>query len=190
MGFAATRTEEPVTTSRGETVEALVGRAQRGDARAFEEVYRRTVDRVYALCLRMCADGDEAVELVQDAYVRAWERLASFRGESRFTTWLHRLTVNLVLQHRRSRGRRRARELVDPDLERYGRAAVSAMPGTRVDLERAIAGLPPKAREVLVLRDVQGYKYDEIATMTGVSLGTVKAQIHRARKLVQEALER
>jgi len=78
----------------------------------------------------------------------------------------------------------------ETDLERFGQAACAAMPGTRVDLERAIAGLPRKAREVLVLRDVQGYKYDEIAQMTGVSLGTVKAQIHRARGLVKEALER
>ena len=190
MGSAAVRPEEPVTTSSEETVEVLVGRAQRGDGRAFEEVYRRTADRVYALCLRMCADAEEAAELAQDAYVRAWERLASFRGDSRFTTWLHRLTVNVVLQSRRTKGRRGAREVAGVDLERYGREAVTAMPGTRVDLERAIAALPGKAREVLVLRDVQGYKYDEIAEMTGVTLGTVKAQIHRARKLVQEALER
>jgi len=173
-----------------DSVEALVGRAQQGDARAFEEVYRRTADRVYAVCLRMCADADEASEMVQDVYVRAWQRLTSFRGDSLFTTWLHRLTVNLVLQDRRSKGRRRARERAEADLEHYARAAVVAMPGTRVDLERAIAALPTRAREVLVLRDVQGYKYDEIARMTGVSLGTVKAQIHRARGLVKEALDR
>jgi RNA polymerase sigma-70 factor (ECF subfamily) len=167
-----------------------VARAQAGDARAFEALYRGTVERIYALCLRMCADADEAAELVQDAYVRAWQKLGSFRGDSLFTTWLHRLTVNLILQDRRTKGRRRARETLHGDLERFGQAACSAMPGTRVDLERAIAGLPEKAREVLVLRDVQGYKYDEIAQMTGVSLGTVKAQIHRARGLVKEALER
>ena len=191
MGAAAIRMEP----SHGqpperETVEALVERAQRGEARAFEQVYRRTVDRVYAVCLRMCANADEAAELVQDVYVRAWQRLTSFRGDSLFTTWLHRLTVNLVLQDRRSKGRRRARERSEADLEQYARAAVVAMPGTRVDLERAIAALPTKAREVLVLRDVQGFKYEEIARMTGVSLGTVKAQIHRARGLVKEALER
>lgn len=173
-----------------EPIEVLVEHAKAGDARAFEGVYRRTVERTYALCLRMSGNTEEAGELVQDVYVRAWERLASFRGESLFTTWLHRLAVNLVLQERRSAGRRRAREMPDPDLDRYGRAAVQAMPGTKVDLERAIAGLPVKAREVLVLRDVQGYKYDEIARMTGVTLGTVKAQIHRARGLVKEALER
>lgn len=162
--------------------------AQGGDAGAFEALYRRTSDRVYAVCLRMCGDSDRASELVQDVFVRVWEKLPSFRGDSQFTTWLHRLTVNLVLQERRSRGRRAAREIGSPDLERFGRTARRSMPGTRVDLERAIAGLPEKARQVLVLRDVEGYKYDEIAQMTGVSLGTVKAQIHRARGLVKEAL--
>jgi RNA polymerase sigma-70 factor (ECF subfamily) len=125
---------------------------------------------------------------VQDVFVRVWERLPSFRGDSLFTTWLHRLTVNLVLQDRRSRGRREARELGSADLDRFGRVARRAMPGTRVDLERAIAALPDKARRVLVLRDVEGYKYEEIARITGVTLGTVKAQIHRARGLVKEAL--
>lgn len=186
MGAAAVRMEP----GGRESLEDLVRRAQAGDTRAFEQVYRRTSDRIYAVCLRMCADADEAAELVQDVFVRAWQKLSLFRGESLFTTWLHRLAVNLILQDRRSKGRRRARERTDADLEQYGRAAVTAMPGTRVDLERAIAGLPAKAREVLVLRDVQGYKYDEIAQMTGVSLGTVKAQIHRARGLVKEALER
>jgi RNA polymerase sigma-70 factor (ECF subfamily) len=171
-----------------EPLEALVGRAQGEDRDAFEAVYRRTVDRVYALCLRMSGDADRATELVQDVYVRAWQRLRSFRGESLFTTWLHRVAVNAVLQDRRSRARRSSREVTAPELERFGRAARVAMPGTRVDLERAIAALPDKARRVLVLRDIEGYKYEEIAHMTGVSLGTVKAQIHRARGLVKEAL--
>ena len=187
MGAAEARARDPLEAL---DLETLVTRAQAGDPRAFEAVYRRTVDRVYAVCLRMCGDADEAGERVQDAYVRAWERLSSFRGESLFTTWLHRLTVNQVLEARRSSGRRRAREQAEPDLERFARVAVTAMPGTRVDLERAIAGLPEKARQVLVLRDVEGFKYDEIAEMTGVTLGTVKAQIHRARGLMKEALER
>jgi RNA polymerase sigma-70 factor, ECF subfamily len=190
MGAASLRRDESVSRQDVGSVEVLISRAQEGDSHAFETVYRSTVDRVYAVCLRMSGSAEEAGELVQDVYVRAWQRLGSFRGESLFTTWLHRLTVNLVLQDRRSKGRRRSREILDTDLERYGRVAVQAMPGTRLDLERAIAGLPKKAREVLVLRDVEGYKYDEIARMTGVSLGTVKAQIHRARGLVKEALER
>lgn len=189
MGALPARMDDPGTDRDAESVEDLVRRAQTGDARAFEGVYRRTVDRVYALCLRMAGDGDEAVELVQDVYVRVWERLGSFRGDSLFTTWLHRLAVNLILQDRRSKARRRAREFAAPDLERFGRAARRSMPDTKIDLERAIAGLPEKARRVLVLRDVEGFKYDEIARMTGVALGTVKAQIHRARGLVKTALE-
>ena len=190
MGAAEARLEGRYGAGVAETVEALVARAQQGDARAFEAVYHRTTDRVYAVCLRMCGSAEEAAERVQDTYVRAWERLGSFRGESLFSTWLHRLAVNMVLESRRSLGRRRARELSEPEMERFAHAAVAAMPGTRVDLERAIAALPEKAREVLVLRDVEGFKYEEIARMTGVTLGTVKAQIHRARGLVKEALER
>lgn len=188
MGALAERIETTVSSDDTVSMDELVARAQEGDAGAFEELYRCTADRVYALCLRMAGDAQRAEELVQDVFVRAWEKLGTFRGDARFTTWLHRLTVNRVLEERRSRGRRRSREITAPDLEIYGRAAVRAMPGTRVDLERIIAGLPERAREVLVLRDVQGYKYREIADMTGVSLGTVKAQIHRARGLVKEAL--
>ena len=168
----------------------LVDRARIGDSRAFEALYRATVERVYALCLRMSGDAGRAEELTQDVFVRAWEKLDTFKGNSRFTTWLHRLAVNVVLQDRRTRGRRNARERTSDDLERFAGSATRAMPGTRVDLERAIAGLPEGAREVLILRDVEGFKYDEIAEMKGVALGTVKAQIHRARKLAREALER
>ncbi len=171
-------------------VDAALERARAGDDRAYEEVYRAHVDRIYALCLRMTSDPREAEERTQDVFVKAWQNLAQFRGDSRFSTWLHRLAVNVVLQARRSAGRRRNREHTAPDLERYGHEAVRAMPGTRVDLERAIAGLPQGARTMLVLRDVQGYRYREIADLTGVALGTVKAQIHRARSLVQEALDR
>ena len=187
MGSVALRETDAIGHSETR-VEEWVRLAQAGDTDAFEHVYRAHVGRVYALCLRMCRDQQEAEELTQDVFVRAWQKLGSFRGESRFSTWIHRLGVNLVLQARRSSGRRGAREEVVADLERYGHQAVRAMPGTRVDLERAIAALPKGAREVLVLRDVQGFKYQEIAEMTGVSLGTVKAQIHRARGLVQKAL--
>ena len=189
-GSIPTHATQLVSSAGAETIEALVDRAKLGDARAFESLYGRTVERIYALCLRMSGSTDDAADLVQDVYVRAWEKLALFRGDSLFTTWLHRLAVNVTLEKRRSIGRRLSHEVTDPDLDRYARATVQAMPGTRVDLERAIARLPDKARHVLVLRDVQGYKYEEIARMTGVSLGTVKAQIHRARGLVKEALER
>ncbi len=171
-------------------VNQMVRQAQSGDGDAFEGVYRAHVGRIHALCLRMSGDAQEAESLTQDVFVRAWEKLSSFREESRFSTWLHRLAINVVLEDRRSRGRRQNREQTVENLEDYATAVTKVMPGTRVDLERAIAGLPTSAREVLVLRDVQGYKYREIAEMKGVSLGTVKSQVHRARNLVQEALER
>ena len=188
MGAIPLRNDERLSGVGDGSIDELVDAAQGGDARAFEALYHRTSGRVHSVCLRMSGDADRATELVQDVYVRVWEKLPSFRGDSQFTTWLHRLAVNLVLQTRRSRGRREAREVGAADLERFGRTARRSMPGTRVDLERAIAGLPDKARRVLVLRDIEGYKYDEIARLTGVSLGTVKAQIHRARGLVKEAL--
>ena len=190
MGFALVKDVDADSDGQVNLVDHIVRQAQTGDADAFEGVYRAHVGRIHALCLRMSGDVQHAETLTQDVFVRAWQKLSSFRGESQFSTWLHRLAVNVILQDRRSRGRREAREHTVEDLERYATATTQAMPGTRVDLERAIANLPPGAKQVLVLRDVQGFKYREIAELTGVSLGTVKAQIHRARALVQEALER
>lgn len=169
-------------------VKAWVAQASKGDTRAYERIYRLLEGRIFALCLRMTGNDQEAEERTQDVFVHAWEKLGQFRGDSRFSTWLHRLAVNLILQERRKEGRRRKREESTDRIESYGHAAVRSMPGTRVDLERAIAALPDGARRVLVLRDVQGYAYQEIAEITGVTLGTVKAQIHRARQLVQETL--
>ena len=168
----------------------LVERARRGDERAYEAVYRRYVGRVYAVSLRMCGDAQMAEEITQDTFVKAWRGLDRFRGDSQFTTWLHRITVNLVLQNRRSLGRRAAKEEATDDVDGLGRSVRPAQTGTKIDLERAIAGLPAGARDVIVLRDVQGYKYREVADMLGVAVGTVKAQVHRARKMVQENLER
>ncbi len=171
------------------SIETLVKRAQARDSRAFEALYRRLVGRIYALCLRMSGDAQRAEELTQDVFVRAWERMESFRGDSKFTTWLHRLAVNVVLQAGRAKGRRESREHLVANPEDYLSRVTREMPGTRVDLERAIASLPEGARTVLVLRDIQGFKYEEIAEMQGVALGTVKAQIHRARKMMREKLE-
>jgi RNA polymerase sigma-70 factor (ECF subfamily) len=188
MGISALRIVDPQAADDG--LGPWVARAQEGDSAAFEHVYRACVGRVYAICLRMTASEPRAEELTQDVFVRAWQRLRSFRGDSLFTTWLHRLAVNVVLEGQRTTARRERRELSKPEMERYEQAAVAAMPGTKLDLERAIAALPEGARRMFVLRDVQGYRYQEIAGLTGVSLGTVKAQIHRARALIRRALER
>jgi RNA polymerase sigma-70 factor (ECF subfamily) len=185
----AIRSDAGVTASVP-SVEELVRRAQNGDARSFERLYRQLVGRVYGLCLRMSGDVQMAEELTQDVFVRAWEKLDTFRGDSQFPTWLHRLAVNVVLQARRSMARRRSHEEISPDPGHYLKSVQRAMPGTKMDLEKAIASLPPGARQVLILRDIEGYKYREVARLTGVTLGTVKAQIHRARRMVREALER
>lgn len=137
----------------------------------------------------MSADPQEAERLTQDVFVRVWTRLSTFRGESEFTSWLHRLTVNVVLEDSRSTRRRigRVENVEDPGaLERGGYASNDS--DSRMDLERAIATLPPGARQALVLHDIEGFKHEEIARQLGTAVGTVKAQLHRARRLLRERL--
>jgi RNA polymerase sigma-70 factor (ECF subfamily) len=170
----------------------LVRRAQAGDRVAYEQLYRDNVGRVYALCFRMAGTAELAEELAQDVFVRAWQKLGSFRGESAFSSWLHPLTVNVALSERRSRRRRVARVMTTDDLTPFERPGPTRSDGPEAgfDLERALATLPPGARAVFVLHDVEGYKHEEIAERTGVAVGTSKAQLHRARKLLREALTR
>lgn len=166
----------------------LVRDAQAGDSEAFERLYEIHVRRIYALCLRMLADPRRAEETTQDVFVRAWEGMATFQFQSAFGTWLHRIGVNVVLGDLRSEKRREGKVHTVPDLEVFVSEVREAMPETMIDLERAIAGLPEGAREVLVLHDIQGYRYREIAELIGTAEGTVKSQLHRARRLVREAL--
>ena len=173
---------------------ALVERAVRGDLGAFEELYRRHAGRVHALCLRMSGDPARARELTQDVFVRLWERLGSFRGEAALSTWLHRLAVNVVLVSLRGERRRTRRVMLaddegEPGTLAEGSAAPEAIED-RLDIEAAVAALPPGARTVFVLHDVEGYRHEEIARMTGAAPGTLRAQLHRARKLLMEALTR
>ena len=128
---------------------------------------------------------------MQDAFVMAWEKLGSFRGESAFGTWLHRVTVNVFLVAERSDQRRLARVEPDGNLDQLPVAVVGASdPGDRIDLERAISTLPPGARTAFVLHDIEGYRHDEIAALSGIAPATVRAQLHRARRLLMEALDR
>lgn len=173
----------------------LVSRARRGDVDAFEKLYHRTAGRAFAVCVRMTGDRELAKELLQDVFVRVWERLDGFRGDAAFTSWLHRLTVNVVLAHSRSDRRRRARVDELPDEADHARAptdggSVAMDLGHRLDLERAIHGLPDRLRQVFVLHDMEGFRHEEIARMTGAADGTVRAQLHRARKMLMEALGR
>ena len=157
---------------------------------SFERIYRDNSGRVYAICLRMTGDSVRAQELTQDVFVRAWKKLSSFRGEGEVAGWLRKVAVNLVLNAVRSDRRRTSRVETTDSLERLDRGRTDGSPETRVALERAIAALPEGARTVFVLHDVEGYKHEEIARMTGTAVGTSKAQLHRARRLLREALER
>lgn len=167
--------------------------AANGDRRAFERLYRANVDRIFSLCVRMVGDRAKAEELTQDAFVRAWEKLGTFRGDSQFSTWLHRLAVNVVLNDRETEGRRRDRHddaVEDMDTISYGDVRPLPVPGLSLDLEQAIAALPPGAKKVFVLHDIEGYTHEEIAESLGVTAGGCKAQLHRARMILRRMLTR
>ena len=171
----------------------LIARARAGEGGAFEALYRAHVGRIYALCLRLEADAPRAEELTQDVFVRAWQRLGSYRGEAAFGTWLHRLAVNVVMTERRSAWRHGLRIAGDADVDDVPEPAARARSDgglDAIDLDRAIAGLPPGARAVFVLHDVEGYQHAEIAEIAGIAEGTSKAQLFRARRLLREVLER
>ena len=161
--------------------------AATGDGRAFERLYRTHVARIHSLVRRML-DADEADDLTQDIFVRAWQKLSTFRGESAFGTWLHRLAVNVVLARRRTIGMERGRYHADENVldETAGRAE---SPGMSVDFEEALARLPDGARQVFVLHDVAGYRHEEIARMLGVVPGTSKSQLHHARMALRRYLD-
>jgi RNA polymerase sigma-70 factor (ECF subfamily) len=169
----------------------FIRRAQSGDVDAFELLYHEHSGRIYALCLRLKGgDSSDATELMQDVFVRAWRRLSTFRGDCAFSSWLHRLTVNTMLENARSDSRRIARVLPMDDTSRLAGAARSSGVELKMDMENAIASLPRGARLAFVLHDVEGYQHQEIAEQLSVSVGTVKAQLHRARRLLRERLER
>lgn len=187
---------------------ALARRAAGGDDAAFEQIYRAHSARVHAICTRMSGSRQRAAELTQDVFVHVWKRLGTWRGESALSSWIYRLTVNLVLSNVRGEQRRQRHEMTEDQPNTGDRPGPASRPGDvghgaldmattkpasvheAIDLERAIATLPPGARTVFVLHDVEGYQHDEIAKMTGTAEGTSRAQLHRARKLLIEALNR
>jgi RNA polymerase sigma-70 factor (ECF subfamily) len=171
----------------------LVESAARGEVAAFEALYRRHCGRIHGVIARLVGGhGARAEDLTQDAFVRAWQALPAFRFESAFSTWLHRLAVNTALMDLRSR-KSRPHDDGDGDEDTLALlgAADSAGHGTALsmDLERAVASLPPRARAVLVLYDVEGWQHEEIAAQLGMAVGSSKAQLHRARTLLRTRLE-
>jgi RNA polymerase sigma-70 factor (ECF subfamily) len=164
----------------------LLARARAGEPGAFARLYEAHHRRVYGLCLRLVADRAMAEDLTQDVFVKAWRGLEAFRGDARFATWLHRLTVNTVISHQRRRRPwfDRFRSAMDP-------ASLPATKGAAAlahDLDAAIARLPARARAVFVLVDVEGYSHDEAGAALGIAAGTSKAQLHRARQLLRGML--
>ena len=170
----------------------LVAAAARGEMRAFEALYRRHAGRVHGVIARLVGgQGARAEDLTQEAFVRAWQALPAFRFESAFSTWLHRLAVNTALMELRSR-RSRPQDEGDSDDDVFELLGSTDSAGhttaLSMDLERAVATLPPRARAVLVLYDVEGWKHEEIAAELGMAVGSSKAQLHRARNLLRERL--
>jgi RNA polymerase sigma-70 factor (ECF subfamily) len=176
------------TTAAMDAETADVALAQSGDGRAFERLYRTHVPRVHGLVRRM-VDGLDPDDVTQDVFVRAWEKLHTFRGEAAFGTWLHRLAVNVILARRKTLGGERRRLHEDGEVLDMvpGRAEV---PEHGVDFEAAIGRLPEGARQVFLLHDVQGFRHEEIAQMLGIVPGTSKSQLHHARMALRKYLDR
>ena len=174
-----------------------IERAKRGDARAFQELYDKHKRRVYSLCLRMTANTAEAEDLTQEAFLQLYRKIATFRGESAFSTWLHRLAVNVVLMRLRKKSATETslEEVTEPDEESSGPRRDFGGPDLRltgsidrVNLQRAVDQLPPGYKAVFVLHDVQGYEHNEIAEIMGCSIGNSKSQLHKARMRLRELL--
>lgn len=192
--MAQTRPTEPGELSEAEAIRL----AQQGDASAFERIYRLHSRRVYALCLRMVGNPAQAEDFTQDAFLQLFRKIGTFRGESAFSTWLHRLAVNVVLMRLRKKSLSESslEETTDPDDESSGPKRDFGGPDLRlsgsldrVNLERAIEQLPPGYKSIFVLHDVQGYEHNEIAAIMKCSIGNSKSQLHKARMRLRGLLQ-
>jgi RNA polymerase sigma-70 factor (ECF subfamily) len=184
-GAALLQRDRAIDRNDTDAVEAAL--AASGDAHAFERLYRAHVGRVLSLVRRMLNDED-ADEVTQDVFVRAWQKLGTYRGEAAFGTWLHRLAVNVILGRRQVLGQRRDRFFPDDTALATVSAGRSA-PELSLDFETAVARLPDGARQVFVLHDVEGYRHEEIANLLGLAVGTSKSQLHRARMALRRHLD-
>jgi len=175
--------ERPALTDEAD----WIAKAKRSDAGAFERLYRMHVDRVYGLCLRMTGNVAEAEDCVQEAFIQAWSKLDKFRGDSAFSTWLHRIAVNAVLG--RIRKSKREQDRIQLAGEQASSPVSVADSGELRDLSEAVDRLPQGARHVFVLNAVYGYSHEETAAMLDIAAGTSKAQLHRARRLLAQQLK-
>jgi RNA polymerase sigma-70 factor (ECF subfamily) len=174
----------------------LIERAKLGDAQAFQALYDKHKRRVYSLCLRMTANTAEAEDLTQEAFLQLYRKIGTFRGESAFSTWLHRLSVNVVLMQLRKKSlpvvslEETTQGEEDTPKKDFG-AEDLALAGSidRLQLQRAVDDLPPGYRMIFVLHDVEGYEHNEIATIVGCSIGNSKSQLHRARRKLRDLLK-
>lgn len=164
-----------------------IAKAKRSDAGAFERLYRMHIDRVYGLCLRMTGNVCEAEDCAQDAFIQAWSKLDKFRGDSAFSTWLHRIAVNAVLG--RIRKSKREQDRIQLAFEQSSAPVSVADNGELRDLSEAVDRLPQGARHVFVLHAVYGYSHEETGEMLDIAAGTSKAQLHRARRLLVQQLK-
>ena len=188
---------DPATKTGNEFNEAeAIERAKVGDAQAFQALYDKHKRRVYSLCLRMTANTAEAEDLTQEAFLQLYRKIATFRGESAFSTWLHRLSVNVVLMHLRKKSlpvvslEETTQGEDDTPKKDFG-AEDLALAGSidRLQLQRAVDDLPPGYRTIFVLHDVEGYEHNEIATIVGCSIGNSKSQLHKARMKLRDLLK-
>lgn len=165
-----------------------------GDMAAFEEIYQRHHRRVYSICLRMLQNAYEAEDLTQDVFIQLYRKIGSFRGDSAFTTWLHRMTVNQVLMHFRKRNvkyEKTTEEGETPDQIVTGTADPDRMRVVdKIALENAIGQLPDGYKNVFLLHDVEGYEHEEVARILGCSVGTSKSQLHKARLKLRKLLKK
>jgi RNA polymerase sigma-70 factor (ECF subfamily) len=189
--------QDQSAASKAASESQLIARAQRGEEEAFAELFESHKRRVYSLCLRMTGDAAEAEDLTQEAFLQLFRKISTFRGESAFSTWLHRLVVNVVLMHLRKKGLQEIsldetdNSQEEPVKREYGdddRRLLGSV--ERIALKNAIDELPPGYRAIFVLHDVEGYEHNEIAEIMNCSIGNSKSQLHKARLKLREALRR
>jgi RNA polymerase sigma-70 factor (ECF subfamily) len=166
---------------------ALIRQAQRSDARAFEALYKMHIDKVYGICLRMTGNVSEAEDCAQEAFIQAWNKMDKFRGDSAFSTWLHRIAVNSVLGRIRKAKREQDRLIAVGEIAPA--TVTTGDSGDLRDLSEAVDRLPQGARNVFVLHAIYGYSHDEAGQMLGIAAGTSKAQLHRAKRLLAQQLK-